>query len=61
MHKTGVNMKYIKGEKFAEITAFGNYEGLGQDKFQALERGEEIDNPPKDLTKGGKIKKKESK
>jgi len=54
-------MKYVKGEKFAEITAFGNYEGLGQDKFQALERGEEIDNPPKDLIKGGKIKKKESK
>jgi hypothetical protein len=53
-------MKYIAGKKFAEITAFGNYEGLGQEAFQAFERGEEVelDNPPSELITGGKIKKK---
>ena len=28
------------GEKFDKISCFGNYEGLGEENFKALERGE---------------------
>ena len=40
-----------------------NYYGLGQDKFQALERGEEVEikQPSEKLIKDGYIEKKESK
>ena len=56
-------MKYIATEKFKELTAMDNYEGLGQDKFQALERGEEVEikEPSEKLTEDGYIEKKESK
>ena len=51
-------MKYVKGKNFHEIDAMNNYEGLGQENFQALERGESVDlkEPPKELVKGGYIK-----
>lgn len=47
-------MKYIKTDKFYELTAMDNYQGLGQEKFQSFERGEEIelDNAPKELISG---------
>ena len=56
-------MKYIATKKFYELTAMNNYQGLGMDTFQALERGEviEIKSPPEELIKGGYIEKKEGK
>ena len=57
-------MKYIATKKFKELTAMDNYEGLGQDKFQALERGEEVElkEQPQALLDGKFIEKvKESK
>ncbi len=55
-------MKYVKGKNFHEIDAMNNYEGLGQENFQALERGESVDlkEPPKSLVKGGYIKQTKS-
>tara|TARA_R100000781_G_C3966677_1_gene88670 strand:+ start:157 stop:330 length:174 start_codon:yes stop_codon:yes gene_type:complete len=47
-------VKYQKSEKFHELTAMNNYEGLGQENFQALERGEEVEleNAPEALVSG---------
>ena len=47
-------MKYIKTDKFYELTAMDNYQGLGQDKFQCFERNEEVelDDAPKELISG---------
>tara|TARA_Y100000593_G_scaffold23086_1_gene45834 strand:- start:283 stop:456 length:174 start_codon:yes stop_codon:yes gene_type:complete len=47
-------MKYIKTDKFHELDAMNNYQGLGQDNFQAFERGEEVelDNAPSALISG---------
>jgi len=47
-------MKYIKTDKFHELNAMNNFQGLGQEKFQAFERGEEVelDDAPKDLISG---------
>ena len=55
--------KYIATKKFKELTAMDNYEGLGQDTFQALERGEEVEikEPSEKLIEDGYIEKKESK
>ena len=36
-------MKYKATKKFNELTAMNNYEGLGLENFQALERGEEVE------------------
>lgn len=56
MHGTGVIMKYVKEKNFHEITAMNNYEGLGQENFQALERGENVDiKEPSKAVKGGFI------
>lgn len=32
----------LSGEKFSEITSFGNYQGLGELNFQKMERGEVV-------------------
>ena len=47
-------MKYIKTDKFYELTAMNNYQELGQDNFQSFERGEEVelDDAPKELISG---------
>ena len=47
-------MKYIKTDKFHELNAMNNYQGLGQDNFQAFERGEEVElaDAPKELISG---------
>ena len=47
-------MKYIKTDKFYELTAMDDYQGLGQGKFQSFERGEEVelDDAPKELISG---------
>ena len=44
-------MKYIKTDKFYELNTMNNFQGLGQDNFQAFERGEEVelDDAPKEL------------
>ena len=34
--------KFTVGEKFEDLSTFSNYEGLGEDNFKALERGEGI-------------------
>ena len=36
-------MKYIKTDKFYELNAMNNFQGLGQENFQAFERGEEVE------------------
>jgi hypothetical protein len=47
-------MKYIKTDKFYKLNALNNFQGLGQDNFQAFERGEEVelDDAPKELISG---------
>ena len=47
-------MKYIKTDKFHELNTMNNYQGLGQDNFQAFERGEEVElaDAPKQLISG---------
>jgi hypothetical protein len=47
-------MKYIKTDKFYELNAMNNFQWLGQDNFQAFERGEEVelDDAPKELISG---------
>jgi hypothetical protein len=57
-------MKYKATKKFNELTAMNNYEGLGLENFQALERGEEVElkEQPQALLDGKFIEKvKESK
>mgnify|MGYP003110905068 CR=1 FL=1 len=57
-------MKYKATKKFNELTAMNNYEGLGIENFQALERGEEVElkEQPQALLDGKFIEKvKESK
>tara|TARA_B100002019_G_C20979761_1_gene455215 strand:- start:17 stop:190 length:174 start_codon:yes stop_codon:yes gene_type:complete len=36
-------MKYIKTDKFYELNAMNNFQGLGQENLEALERGEEVE------------------
>ena len=52
-------MKYIKTDKFHELDAMNNYQGLVQDNFQAFERGEkvELDDAPSALISGNISKK----
>ena len=57
-------MKYKATKKFNELTAMNNYEGLGLENFQALERGAEVElkEQPQALLDGKFIEKvKESK
>ena len=52
-------MKYTKTDKFHELNTMNNYQGLGQDNFQAFERGEEVElaDAPKELISGKYIEK----
>lgn len=38
-------MKYKATKKFAELDSTNNYQGLGKDVFQKLERGELVEIP----------------
>tara|TARA_R110000824_G_scaffold252854_4_gene441653 strand:- start:1273 stop:1455 length:183 start_codon:yes stop_codon:yes gene_type:complete len=45
-------MKYKATKKFAELDSTNNYQGLGKEVFQQLERGESIEIPsPEELLK----------